>query len=152
VLQHILNISRWLQPVGFGRFDQLVTSGTGTSTLRSVGKEPGFSTQGKRADGVLRQRIADVQITALAVTHQIIPLVQGVLHGDAGQGAFHDLAHARFQSRLERGQLGQAQLLADAATLTGAGALDLTLDGVEFVDVAQGHIRFGGFAFFAFCA
>ena len=50
----------WLSPA-------TVAGRTGLGALRAVGEQPRLAAHGERADRVLRQDVADVQITPLAV-------------------------------------------------------------------------------------
>ena len=79
-----MDVSRRLQSVGLSRFDERVTSRAGFGALRGICEQPGLSAQSERADGVLGTGIADLQIAPFTVAHQGIPLVQGVVHGLAG--------------------------------------------------------------------
>ena len=53
--------------------------------MRGICEQPGAPTNSKGPDRILSQRIADVQLTILTITNQILPLVQRVRHGFVGQ-------------------------------------------------------------------
>ena len=74
------DISRRLQVVRLGGFDQGIASRTGVGALRRVGEQPGFAANGEGADGILGQHVANVQVATFAVSDQCWPLLQRVLY------------------------------------------------------------------------
>ncbi|MET4160979.1 hypothetical protein ABIE61_000801 [Marinobacterium sp. MBR-111] len=68
----------------------------------------------------------------------------------AGESTLHDTPHVSVQPGLERFQSRQARCLTDLIAFGHAQVLDLTFDGIQFVDVTECRIRFGRLGLFAF--
>jgi hypothetical protein len=84
-LQNMQQVGSRLEIVGLGRLDQRVHRRAGMGAAGGVGEEPGLAAYCKGSDRVLRQRIADVQMTIVAIAGQELPLVDGVVDGLARQ-------------------------------------------------------------------
>ena len=70
MLEDVLQVGEGFQVVGFGRFNQRVNRRTGTSALGGIGKQPGFATDRKRADGVFDVDVADVETAIFAIANE----------------------------------------------------------------------------------
>lgn len=126
------------------------STGAGICALSGVGKQPGLAAKRKGADGVFSPGITDLQVPSFAVTDQVLPLIQCVVHGLAGERAFQHLADVGLQPGFEGLQQGQALFLTHPVTLRITQIPGGLFQRIQFADVAQRHIGFRGLTFFAF--
>ncbi len=61
-----------LQSIGFGRLDQAEVDRTGSGSGRGIAKQPRFAPNGKGADRILGENVADIQLSVFAILKDII--------------------------------------------------------------------------------
>ena len=95
------------------------------SALRRGREQPGFAANGKGPDRILCQGIADVQSAILAITHQAVPLVQGVLHGFVRQSTLEHPGDILLEPGFQVIEYGDSDFLPGPSFLIGFLIRDL---------------------------
>ncbi len=136
----MVEVGKRFHAIGLGRLDQAVGGGAGLRSTRGIGKEPVPASDRKGTDGVFRQGVADIQSSIGKVTDEQFPLVEGVLDGLIGQAVPGHPGAVFLQPGLEVIEHRLRQLLTLPGLFFRRQFFDPFLDGVEFADLADGHV------------
>jgi hypothetical protein len=101
MLKKVFEIPVGIMTVCFSGFDHAVNGGARFSPFGCIRKEPVLSSEDKRPDGIFDQVVVRAYKTALRISNQLGPFVQGIMDGLSKKAFRRHLFHPGVQPLLK---------------------------------------------------